>query len=58
LPGVPSQILAGDAYVITQGSGPLSINTSLAENLTRQFAAGNVSPEILSLGTLRGEPVL
>ena len=58
LPGIPSQILAGDAYVITQGSGPLSINTSLAENLTRQFAAGNVSPEVLSLGTLRGEPVL
>src|SRR5439155_103995 len=34
LPGVPSQILAGDAYVITQGSGALSINASLAENLT------------------------
>ena len=44
--------------MITQGSGRLSINTSLAENLTRQFAAGNVSPEILSLGTLRGEPIL
>src|SRR5207245_8727736 len=58
LPGVPSQILAGDAYVITQGSGALSINTSLAENLTRQFAAGNVSQEILCLGTHRGEPVL
>src|SRR5438309_11416348 len=50
--------MAKDSSMITKESATPAINTSLAENLTRQFAAGNVSPEILSLGTLRGEPVL
>src|SRR5439155_108767 len=30
LPGEPVRIVAGDAYAITQGTGPLSINVSLA----------------------------
>ncbi len=58
LPGVPSRILAGDAYVVTQGSGVASINASLARNLTVQPWAEIVSPEILSLGTVVGEPVV
>src|SRR3989454_1057180 len=58
LPGVPARILAGDAYLVTQGSGAYSINESLAENLTRQPGVQIVSPEILSLGTVRGEPVV
>ena len=55
---MPARILAGDAYLVTQGSGPYSINESLAENLTAQPWAHIVSPEILSLGTVRGEPVV
>src|SRR5207244_8008849 len=35
-----------------------SVNESLAENLTAQPWAQLVSPEILSLGTIRGEPVV
>src|SRR6266571_1695702 len=58
LPGVPAHILAGDAYLVTQGSGAYSINESLAENLTAQPGVQIVSPEILSLGTIRGEPVV
>src|SRR6266702_2364848 len=58
LPGVPTRILGGDAYLVTQGSGAYSINESLAENLTRQPGVQIVSPEILSLGTIRGEPVV
>ena len=58
LPGVPSRIVLGDAYAITQGTGALSINTSLAENLTAEPWATIVSPEILGLGTLSGEPVV
>ena len=58
LPGVPARILGGDAYLVTQGSGPYSINESLTENLTRQPGVQIVSPEILSLGTVRGEPVV
>lgn len=58
LPGVPARILAGDAYLVTQGSGSYSVNQSLAENLTSQPWARLVSPEILSLGTVRGEPVV
>src|SRR5438094_516993 len=50
--------LAGDAYLVTQGSGAYSINESLVQNLTRQTGVQIVSPEILSLGTLRGEPVV
>src|SRR2546430_6679169 len=46
------------SYLITQGSGAYSINESLAENLTAQPWAQLVSPEILSLGTIRGEPVV
>jgi ABC-type lipoprotein release transport system permease subunit len=58
LPGIPSQIVAGDAYVIAQGTGNLSINTSLAENLTTRSGATVVSPEIFGLGTLAAEPVV
>ncbi len=58
LPGVPARILAGDAYLVTQGSGAYSINESLAQNLTAQAWARIVSPETLSLGTVRGEPVV
>src|SRR3989454_935192 len=58
LPGVPARILAGDAYLITQGSGAYSINESLVENLTLHAGVQIVSPEILSLGTVRGEPVV
>lgn len=45
-------------YVITQGSGPSSLNASLAESLSAQPWADVVSPEILSLGTVRGTPVI
>src|SRR5712692_463557 len=58
LPGVPTRILAGDAYLVTQGSGPYSVNESLVQNLTGQPWASVVSPEILSLGTVHGEPVV
>jgi ABC-type lipoprotein release transport system permease subunit len=50
--------VAGNAYVITQGSGPYSINESLAANLSAQPWATRVSREILGLGTLAGEPVV
>jgi putative ABC transport system permease protein len=50
--------VAGNAYVITQGSGPYSINESLATNLSAQPWAARVSPELLGLGTLAGEPVV
>jgi len=43
---------------VTQGSGPYSVNESLVQNLTRQPWARIVSPEILSLGTVHGEPVV
>lgn len=43
---------------MTQGSGPYSVNESLAKNLTAQPWARVVSPEILSLGTVRGQPVV
>src|SRR5207249_7557688 len=61
LPGVPTRILAGDAYVVTQGSGAYSFNESLVESLKNHTAnpwVEIVSPEILSLGTVRGEPVV
>src|SRR5207245_11367949 len=57
-PGVPASTPGGDPYLVTQGSGAYSINASLAENLTRQPGVQIVSPEILSLGTVRGEPVV
>ncbi len=50
--------MAGGVYVITQGSGPASINDSLVRALTAQPWADLVDPEILSLGTVAGEPVL
>jgi ABC-type lipoprotein release transport system permease subunit len=50
--------VGGNAYVITQGSGPYSINESLAGNLSAQPWAALVSPEMLGLGTLAGEPVV
>ncbi|HYT17132.1 MAG TPA: FtsX-like permease family protein [Thermoplasmata archaeon] len=58
---MPTRILAGDAYLVTQGSGPYSVNESLAESLKNRTAhpwAEIVSPEILSLGTAGGEPVV
>ncbi len=58
LPAVPTQVLAGDVYVITQGTGAYSINNSLAQNLTAQPWAEAVSPEIFSLGTLDGSAVV
>jgi ABC-type lipoprotein release transport system permease subunit len=58
LPAVPSRIVGGDAYAITQGTGALSINVTLAENITLQPSTKIVSPEILGLGTLAGEPVV
>ena len=58
LPALPSRILAGDVYVITQGSGDASINDSLVQHLTAQAWASIVSPEILSLGTVADKPVL
>ena len=55
---MPARILAGDAYLVTQGSGAYSINESLVQNMTLRGGVQIVSPEILSLGTLRGEPVV
>jgi len=50
--------VAGDAYAITQGTGPLSINVSMARNITASGWANTTSPEILGLTTLAGEPVV
>lgn len=58
LPAVPTAILGGEAYVITQGSGAPSVNDSLVENLTVQPWSEAVSPEILSLGTIGDSSVL
>ncbi len=58
LPTLPGRILSGDVYAITQGSGALSVNVSLVENLTAQAWADRLSPEILAPGTIGGEPVL
>ena len=58
LPSVPARVVAGDAYAITQGSGALSINVSLASNLSASPWANTVSPEILGLSVLRGESVV
>lgn len=55
---MPGQVLAGDVYAVTQGSGAASVNTSLAENLTAQPWADLVSPEVLAAGTLLGQAVL
>lgn len=57
LPAVPSQVLAGNVYVVTQGSGQYSINESLVENLSAQAWAEAVSPEIFSFGTIAGSAV-
>lgn len=58
VPGLPAQILAGDVYVVTPGTGPYAINDSLAQNLSAQPWAQVVSPEIFSLGTLLGSPLV
>ncbi len=58
MPAVPNQVLAGDVYVITQGTGAYSINDSLAQNLSAQPWAHLVSPEIFSLGTLNGAAIV
>ncbi len=55
---MPSQIVAGNVYAVTQGTGAYSVNESLAQNLTRQAWAEAVSPEVLGLGTLLGTPVV
>lgn len=44
--------------MVTPGTGPYSINDSLAQNLSAQTWARVVSPEIFSLGTIRGAPVV
>lgn len=51
-------MLSGDVYVISQGTGPYSINESLAQNLSAQPWAQAVSPEIFSLGTLDGSAIV
>ncbi len=58
VPGVPVQVLAENVYVITPGTGPYAINDSLAQNLSVQAWVQGVSPEIFSLGTLLGAPVV
>ena len=58
VPAVPSQVLAGDVFVITQGSGRYSINASLAQNVSAQSWAQAVSPEIFAPGTLDGTAVV
>ncbi len=45
-------------YVLTPGTGPYAINDSLAQNLSAQSWATVVSPEIFSLGTVDGTPVV
>ncbi|HKZ99169.1 MAG TPA: FtsX-like permease family protein [Thermoplasmata archaeon] len=58
LPGLPARVLGQGAVVITQGSGPLSVNESLVENLTAQSWVEALSAEILAIGTVRGQPVI
>ena len=59
---MPTQVLSGGVYVITQGAtvgvGVLAVNDSLVQNLSAQPWALRVSPEILSLTSVRGQPVL
>lgn len=55
---LPARVLVGDAYVITQGSGPSSVNVSLRDNVTVQPWAEAVSAEIFGLGTIRGQPLV
>src|SRR5207237_375716 len=55
LPSVPARVVAGDAFAITQGSGALSINVSLASNLSAANWTVTVSPEILGLSVLQGD---
>lgn len=58
LPSLPVRVLAGNVYAVTQGSGPLSVNESLARAMDAEAWASAVSPEILGLGTIRGDPVI
>ncbi len=58
LPSVPARVVAGDAFAITQGSGALSINVSLASNLSASNWTVTVSPEILGLSVLEGDSVV
>ena len=58
LPSVPARVVAGDAFAITQGSGALSINVSLASNLSASNWTVTVSPEILGLSVLDGDSVV
>lgn|GEM_PF-3407122 len=59
LPELPTQVLTGGVYVLTQGTaGTNQITEALAAALVSQSWAEVVSPEILAFGTLRGEPVL
>src|SRR5437773_11400885 len=55
LPSVPARVVAGDAFAITQGSGALSINVSLASNLSARNWTVTVRPEILGLSVLHGD---
>lgn len=58
IPTVPTQILAAGEYALTQGTGNYSVNASLTENLSRLPSVQLVSPEVLALSTLDGQPVL
>ena len=58
LPLLPARVVVGDAYAITQGSGPRSIEDRLVANLTSQAWAEVVSPEILVFTAIRDEPVV
>ena len=58
MPAVPSQVLAGDVFAVTQGTGRYSINESLVQNLSAQPWARAVSPEIFAPGTLGGSAVV
>ena len=58
LPSVPARVVAGDAFAITQGSGALSINVSLASNLSASNWTVTVSPEILGLSVLQGDSLV
>jgi len=55
---VPSQVLAGDVYAITQGTGRASVNASLLQALRDQPWAQLVSGEIFAFSTLHDTPVV
>ena len=58
MPLLPERVLAGDAFVVTQGSGAASMNETLVDGLRAQAWAEAVSPEVLAFAVLRGQPAL